>query len=191
MQHYFFVIPTKPSPWMMLLGNYQTLVTTPLKQVEAWPPPVPPDPVHGRPAAPLPRWGWGRQGRWGEGRRVGAVTAAGAGIIVVAVAGGRGGGGQQCRKGPGQGQGCPSRVGMPQGKDRYERRGRGRGRGTGRGRDALEGRVVPPPPFPIPPQGAQPVPSHYLPDGKCRLQWHLQPTVTAPNRCGNLLQPPV
>ena len=33
--------------------------------------------------------------------------------------------------------------------------------------------------------------SHCLPDGRCQLQWHLQLTVTAPNRFGNLLQPPV
>ena len=40
-------------------------------------------------------------------------------------------------------------------------------------------------------QGAQPMPSHGLRDAKCQLQWHLQPTVTATNRFGNLLQPPV
>ena len=51
-------------------------------------------------------------------------------------------------------------------------------------RDALE---APPPPF----QGAQPVPRHCPLDGKCQAQWHLQPTVTAPNRLGNLLQPPI
>ena len=45
----------------------------------------------------------------------------------------------------------------------------------------------PAPPF----QGAQPMPSHCLPDAKCQFQWHLHPTVTAPNRFGNLLQPPV
>ena len=28
--------------------------------------------------------------------------------------------------------------------------------------------------YPLPTiQSAQPMPSHYLPDGKCRLQWHL------------------
>ena len=37
---------------------------------------------------------------------------------------------------------------------------------------------------------AQPMPSHCLPDGRCQLQQHLQPTVTTPNRFGNLLQPP-
>ena len=50
--------------------------------------------------------------------------------------------------------------------------------------DALEGGAGAPPL-----QGAQPMPSHRPPDGKCRLQW--QPTVTAPNRFGNPLQPPV
>ena len=40
-------------------------------------------------------------------------------------------------------------------------------------------------------QGAQPMPSPCLPDGKRQAQRHLQPTVTAPNRFGNLLQPPV
>ena len=40
-------------------------------------------------------------------------------------------------------------------------------------------------------QGAQPTPSHCLPNGKRQLQWHLQPTVTAPNRFCHLLQPPV
>ena len=44
---------------------------------------------------------------------------------------------------------------------------------------------------PSPLQGAQPMPSHCPPNGKRQLQWHLQPTVTAPNRLGNLLQPPV
>ena len=39
--------------------------------------------------------------------------------------------------------------------------------------------------------GAQPKPSHCPPNAKCRLQWHLYPTKTAPNRFGNLLQPPV
>ena len=53
-------------------------------------------------------------------------------------------------------------------------------------RDALEGGEVPPLPG-----GAQPMPSHCLPDGKWQPQWHLQPTVTAPNRFGNLLQPHV
>ena len=37
-------------------------------------------------------------------------------------------------------------------------------------RDALEGGTAPHPP---PSQGAQPMPSHCLPDGKCQLQWHL------------------
>ena len=40
---------------------------------------------------------------------------------------------------------------------------------------------------PPPLQVVQPTPSHCLLDGKCQLQWHLQPTVTAPNRLGNLL----
>ena len=40
-------------------------------------------------------------------------------------------------------------------------------------------------------QGAQPMPGCCLPNGKCQLQWHLQPTVTAPNCFGNLLQPPI
>ena len=31
-------------------------------------------------------------------------------------------------------------------------------------------------------QGAQPMPGHSPPDGKCQLPWRLQPTVTAPNR---------
>ena len=35
------------------------------------------------------------------------------------------------------------------------------------------------------------MPSHCPPDAKCQLEWHLSPTVTAPNRFGNLLQPPV
>ena len=52
-------------------------------------------------------------------------------------------------------------------------------------RDALD-RGTPPPL-----SGAQPTPSHYPPNAKCQLQWHLSPTVTAPNRFGNLLQPPV
>ena len=43
---------------------------------------------------------------------------------------------------------------------------------------------------PLPLQGAQPVPSHCPPNAKCQPQWHLYPTVTAPNRFGNLLQPP-
>ena len=30
-----------------------------------------------------------------------------------------------------------------------------------------------------------------LPDGKCQLQWHLCQTVTAPNRFGSPLQPPI
>ena len=51
------------------------------------------------------------------------------------------------------------------------------------GRDVLEGGEAPPPPL----QGAQTMPSHCPPDGKCQLQWHLQPTVTAPNRFGTLL----
>ena len=38
------------------------------------------------------------------------------------------------------------------------------------------GGTPPPPPL----QGAQPMPSHCLPDAKCQLQRHLQPTVTAP-----------
>ena len=44
--------------------------------------------------------------------------------------------------------------------------------------------------YPLPPlpQYAQPMPSHCLPDGKCKAQ--LWPTVTAPNRFGNPLQPP-
>ena len=62
----------------------------------------------------------------------------------------------------------------------------GGGGGGVRGRDALEGVEVPPPL-----QGAQPMPSHCPPDAKCRLQWHLQPTVTAPNRFGSRLQPPI
>jgi len=33
MQHYFTVVPTKASMWMMLFGNYQTLVDPALKQV--------------------------------------------------------------------------------------------------------------------------------------------------------------
>ena len=45
------------------------------------------------------------------------------------------------------------------------------------------------PPSPL--QGAQPTPSHCLRDAKCQPQWHLQPTVTAPNRFGSLLQPPI
>ena len=49
------------------------------------------------------------------------------------------------------------------------------------------GRYPPPPPL----QGAQPMPSHCPPDANCQPQWHLQPTATAPNRFGNLLQPPV
>ena len=40
------------------------------------------------------------------------------------------------------------------------------------------GRGAAPPPL----QGAQPTPSHCLPDGKCQAQWHLKLTVTAPNR---------
>ena len=51
------------------------------------------------------------------------------------------------------------------------------------------GRGAEPPPPPL--QGAQPTPSPCPPDAKCQPQWHLQPTVTAPNRFGNLLQPPV
>ena len=46
---------------------------------------------------------------------------------------------------------------------------RGRGRARGRGRDASEGGEVPPPPLL---QGAQPMPSHSPPNGKCQLQWH-------------------
>ena len=48
------------------------------------------------------------------------------------------------------------------------------------------GRYPSPPPF----QGAHPMPSHCPSDAKCQAQWHLEPTVTAPNRFGNLLQPP-
>ena len=54
-----------------------------------------------------------------------------------------------------------------------EKRGWGsRGGGEGRGsRDALErGGGQPPPPHL---QGAQPMPSHRLPDAKCQPQWHL------------------
>ena len=35
------------------------------------------------------------------------------------------------------------------------------------------------------------MPSYCLHDSRCQAQWHLQTTVTAPNRFGNLLQPPV
>ena len=49
------------------------------------------------------------------------------------------------------------------------------------------GAGAPPPPL----QGAQPMPSPCPPDGKCQFQWHLYPTVTAPNRFGNLVQPPL
>ena len=45
----------------------------------------------------------------------------------------------------------------------------------------------PPPPL----QSARSMPSRCLHDAKCQLQRHLQRTVTAPNRCGNLLRPPV
>ena len=39
-------------------------------------------------------------------------------------------------------------------------------------------------------QGVQPMPSRRPLDTKCQSQRHLQPTVTAPNRFGNLpLQP--
>ena len=38
-------------------------------------------------------------------------------------------------------------------------------------------------------RGALRMPSHCLPDGMCQLGWHLQPTVTAPNRFGNRPQP--
>ena len=55
------------------------------------------------------------------------------------------------------------------------------------GKDALEGGELTPPPL----HSAQPMPSYCLPDAKCQLQWHLSPKVTAPNRFGNLLQPPV
>ena len=55
-------------------------------------------------------------------------------------------------------------------------------------RDVLERGELPPPPSL---QGAQPMPSHCPRDGKCQLQWHLQPTVTAPNRFGNLFRPPI
>ena len=55
----------------------------------------------------------------------------------------------------------------------------GRKMAAPRGGDALE--VGDPPRL----QGSQPMPSPCLPDAKCRL------TVTAPNRFGNLLQPPV
>ena len=51
-------------------------------------------------------------------------------------------------------------------------------------RDAWKGGGTPPPPPPL--QGAQPTPSHCLPDGNCQLQRHWYPTVTAPNRFGNL-----
>ena len=37
-------------------------------------------------------------------------------------------------------------------------------------------------------EGTQPMPSHCPPDAKCQPQWHLQPTVTTPNRFGNLLR---
>ena len=40
-------------------------------------------------------------------------------------------------------------------------------------------------------QGAQPTPSHCALNCKCQPHWHLYPTVTAPNRFGNHLQPPV
>ena len=55
---------------------------------------------------------------------------------------------------------------------------------VGLGRDALEEGKTPPL------QGAQPIPSHCLPDGNCQSLRHLQPTVTAPNRFRNILQPP-
>ena len=54
-------------------------------------------------------------------------------------------------------------------------------------RVALDGVEGPPPPL----QGAKDMPSHCPPDGKCPLYWHLQPTVTASNRLGNLLRPPI
>ena len=54
-------------------------------------------------------------------------------------------------------------------------------------RDALEGEGGY---APSPLQGALSMPSHSLPDGKCQALRHLCPTVTAPNRFGNLLQPP-
>jgi hypothetical protein len=41
----------------------------------------------------------------------------------------------------------------------------------GGGRDALEGGGVTPSPPLL--QGAQPTPSHFLPDAKCQLQWRL------------------
>ena len=62
-----------------------------------------------------------------------------------------------------------------------------RGLQSTRARDALEGAGR----YPLPLQGAQPMPSHCPPDAKCQPQRHLQPTVTAPNRFGNPLQPPV
>ena len=37
---------------------------------------------------------------------------------------------------------------------------------------------------------AQHMPRYRLPDSKCQLQWHLQPTATAPDRFGSL-QPPI
>ena len=80
-------------------------------------------------------------------------------------------------------------------------------------RDALEGGDAPPPTPALMPdylwfafvcflirshppprlQGAQPTPSHCPPDAKCRLQSHLQPTVTAPTcltACGGASQVP-
>ena len=43
----------------------------------------------------------------------------------------------------------------------------------------------------LPLQGAQPMPSHCLPERNCQAQRRLQPTVTTPNRFGNHLQPPI
>ena len=60
-----------------------------------------------------------------------------------------------------------------------------RGREGMEGRDELKGGQVAPPPT-APGLCA----ANWGPGGKCRLQWHLQPTVTAPNRFGYLPQPP-
>ena len=43
---------------------------------------------------------------------------------------------------------------------------------------------------PAPPPGRPAYAQLRPPDAKCRFQWHLEPTVTAPNRFGNRLQPP-
>ena len=56
----------------------------------------------------------------------------------------------------------------------------------GQGCIGRRGVATPPPPL----AGAQPTPSHSPPDAKCQTQRHLQPTVTAPDRFGNPLQPP-